>query len=171
MHKSVCTSDTKSSDTQLPLPISCGLSWCLRQMCGKQQNSQSSAQARVRVNWGKATSRFSTLRFCWEATQHQRVQAVGLDPTKWEAIKICFSSGGDLNIVPISLEPENTEKTWPSAPLKPKDVFQSLIAKRWQLSPMGTFSSFMLGCLPTLCDLHPKMIQTLTLVQTVTVWL
>lgn len=145
-------------------------------MCGKQQNSQGSAQSRVtvgRVIWEKETGRFSTVRFCWEATQNWRVRVEGLDLTKclWEVIKICFSSGGDLSIEPISLEPENTETTWPSAHLKPKDVLQSLLAKRWQPSPTCTFSTLMLGCLPNVCDLHPKMIQTLPPVQTVTAWL
>lgn len=137
-------SGTTSSDTQLFLPISCDLGECLRRVCGGQQNSEGSAQARVtvvRVNWEKETGRFPTLEFCWEQPRIRGPRlwtraCFSLDLTKclWETIKICFSYGGDLNIVPIPLDPKNTEKIWPSAHLKPEDILQSLTAKRRQLS-------------------------------------
>lgn len=86
----------------------------------------------------------------------------------WEIIETCFSYGGGLNIGPTSLATKNTEKTWPSAHVKPKDVLQSLTVKNCSsLSPTCTFSTLVLGCVPSVCDLHLKIIQTLTLVQTV----
>lgn len=106
----------------------------------KIENVQEARVRVVRVDWGKETGRFSTLKFCWETAQNQRVQAVGLDFFQsgskylWEVIKIFISYGGYLNLLPLSLDPKNTEKTWPSAHLKPKDVLQSFTAKRWQLS-------------------------------------
>ena len=60
IHKSVSTSGTNSSDTQLFLPVSCDLSECLRQVRGRQQNSEDSAQTRatvVRVRLGESNRR------------------------------------------------------------------------------------------------------------------